>query len=181
MGEAKWRKDNPDKARQAVRDDLRRMVRAASELGIPQMAVGPNKDDWPEDDGDGTMCNFVLGSRGALNEKEARAAADMWRTATARYPKAFFQILFLGYDDDPRELFEFEDLRRYVCRWAELTGMNDAFTANRWIGMGNDRLPVPVEPGIFTAGMGLLIACGVFGEAERQRILAGAPKPVAPS
>ena len=43
-------------------------------------------------------------------------------------------ICLLGYNDDPREVWEFHDARRYLRWWARYAGMNDPATADHWFG-----------------------------------------------
>jgi hypothetical protein len=94
----------------------------------------------------------------------------MWLEATKRYPRAFFVISIAGYDDDPRELWEFEEVRRYIRWFARFTGLNDVESADRWLGSGQGRREGPV-PEEYQGSVALLAACGVFGETLRQEAL----------
>lgn len=49
----------------------------------------------------------TIGSRSNLSKAAAKRGAAMWRQASNRYPKASFMISLLGYNDDPREIWEF--------------------------------------------------------------------------
>jgi hypothetical protein len=42
-----------------------------------------------------------------------------------------------GYDQDPRELWEIVEVRRFVRRWARFVGLTDPATAMREIGDEN--------------------------------------------
>jgi hypothetical protein len=128
------------------------------------------RSDWPEGDGTGIFIPFTIGYRDNLSKAEAAHCAKGWREVTARYPKASFYFNILGYDDDPRELWEFAEIRRYVRRWARLAGLNDMKTADFWVGSYEGRLPKPLPPSL-NVGLGVLAACGVFGEAIRQQAL----------
>jgi hypothetical protein len=121
------------------------------------------------DDGDGMLIPITIGSRGNLFRAEAERAAATWRQATGRFPKASFMVSLLGYNEDPREVWEFRDARRYVRWWARAAGMDDLATADRWLGLTSaigQTMPTPWA----IAGMGFLVACGVFGEELRQAI-----------
>lgn len=100
------------------------------------------------------LCHLTIGTRANLTNREADRAAEAWRAVRARSPEAIINIMILGYDDDPRELWEFPKVCRYVRRWARSAGIDapDAVVA----------LPVT---GLLLAG--LLAACGVFGEEMR--------------
>jgi hypothetical protein len=110
----------------------------------------------------------MIGIRGNLTNTEVNRCVAMWREVTARYPKAVFVLQFVGYDDDPRELWEFPEVCRYVRRWARSAGLSDFGTADYWLGTGEGRLPTPSE---HAWGVSFLAACGVFGEALRQTAL----------
>jgi hypothetical protein len=53
----------------------------------------------------------------------------MSRDVTTRHPKAYFVINLIGFDDDPRELWEFRDVRLYVRWWARLCSLDDIVKA----------------------------------------------------
>ena len=148
--------------------------------GIPAQLVRYDRDGncdlsgCPGGDGEGMFIPITIGSRGNLSKAEARLGAKMWRQATGRYPKACFMLSLLGYNDDPREVWEFRDARRYVRWWARFAGMNDFATADHWLGMSSAiGRSMPVLGPMATGGMGFLAACGVFGEELRQAALRG--------
>ena len=100
---------------------------------------------------------FTIGTRDELNTRAAGLNAKVWRTALQRHPKAcFFNIA--GYDDDPRELWEFPEVCRYVRRWARLAGMDDIEHTARVLGVGS---PLGEQALLH---LQLLAAFGVFGE-----------------
>jgi hypothetical protein len=129
---------------------------------------GPNNKDWPAADCTDTMMSVIIGMRGNLTKARARKCAAIWREVLKRYPKAMLYFSVLGYSADPRELWEFSDVCRYVCWWARFAGMDDINTANRLIGMES---PMRAIPHLATSGVSFLAACGVFGEALRQHAL----------
>ena len=120
----------------------------------------------PVGDGAGMFIPITIGSRGRLSKADARRAAAMWRQAIGRYPKACFMISLLGYNDDPREIWEFDDARRYVRWWARFAGMDDPAIADHWLGASSAIGRAWFSP-MATSGMSFLAACGVFGEEAR--------------
>jgi hypothetical protein len=168
--------DDPDKAREAVVKDGQRLFRAMRDSGAPATIMSlDNQDQWPDyGDGEGVLIPFTVGHRGELAMEDAKRAAEHWRAATARYPKAIFQIVFLGYDEDPREIWEFPEVRRHLRRWARLTGLNDGAAAVSWLGTGEGRLDPPLDmeaASSLVLGPKLLALCGAFGEQARQAAL----------
>jgi hypothetical protein len=170
--------DDRNAARRAAKEELRENVRFMRANGIPAELVFYDRggtcdlSGCPDSDGEGMFIPITIGSRGNLSKAEARRAAAMWRQATNRYPRACFMISLLGYNRDPREVWEFRDARRYVRWWARFAGMNDPATADHWFGAGSavgQTMPAPWG----TGGMGFLAACGVFGEELRQAALRG--------
>jgi hypothetical protein len=163
--------DDRNAARRTATEELRDNLHFLRALGIP--AVFYDRDgncdlsDCPDGDGEGMFIPLNIGARGNLSKAKARRGAAMWRQGTDRYPNACFMICLLGYNDDPREVWEFRDARRYVRWWARFAGMDDSATADRWLGASSSigqTMPAPWG----TGGMGFLAACGVFGEEARQ-------------
>jgi hypothetical protein len=170
--------DDPNAARRAAAEELRETLRLMRGLGGAAEVVFYGRDGdcdlsgGPDGDGEGMFIPINVGSLGNLSKAEARRAAAIWRQATGRYPKACFAICLLGYNDDPREVWEFSDARRYVRWWARFAGMDDPATADHWLGASSvigRSMPAPWA----TGGMGFLAACGVFGEELRQAALRG--------
>ena len=172
MGEAKWRRDHPEAAREAATRDIRRGARFMRELGVPAQAVSSDDmSDWPDQgDGEGVFVPMSIGMRGDLTDADAEKAADMWRKATARYPKALYNLMIHGYDDDPRELWEFPEVCAYVRKWAELVGLDDIDEADRWFGSCRGRRYPPLD-GVMASSLGFLAGCGVFGDEMRDKAL----------
>ena len=160
------RKDEANEARKAAMADLRELMKSCREMGPLAVLWDGDFSGWPDSDGDGMFIGIVIGLRGDLSKAEARRRAAMWREATNRYPKAGFIISLAGYDEDPREIWEFDDTRRYVRWWARFAGMDDLKTADSWLGLTS-----AIGASNNYAGMGFLAACGVFGEAARQMSL----------
>jgi hypothetical protein len=147
--------EDPHEASKAADRDLDAMIRDLQNLRAQRNLPGPvvlrrfdngRFDDsawWPERDAQGIA--FAIGLRGELGKAEARNAAKAWREVTNRYPKGVFILNIPGYDDDPRELWEFPDVCRFVRWWARFAGMDDPETADRWIGTGKGRLTPPLS------------------------------------
>jgi hypothetical protein len=142
------RKDDERLARQQAEKDSQEFLRVMSELKqtAPGFEAASNV--------------VVIGKRGYFSRHEAKRAAKAWREAVTRYPHASFYPNLAGYDDDPREIWEFEDASHYVRQWAHFAGMDDLETALRYCKQIPDAL-------------GFLAACGVFGETIRRQSLAG--------
>jgi hypothetical protein len=102
--------------------------------------------------------------RGDLNKREARKAAKQFREARLSHPLSPIALMIAGYDDDPRELWDFPEVCRYVRWWARAAGLDDWQTASAvpWI--------VP------SWGNAFLAACGVFGD-DHPLILLATPPP----
>jgi hypothetical protein len=157
--------EDPKRARDAARRDLDRLIDMINATPGAD-AVGYNADGvgaLPSDiapDGDHAVVHLIIGSRGRLTRDAAKDAANVWHQITTKYPKACFCIELAGYDDDPRELWELADVARYVRRWAILAGIRSlADVPNR-------------EWAQESRMLGFLGACGVFGEAMKQKVIA---------
>jgi hypothetical protein len=96
------------------------------------------------------LVQLTIGARGSLTRSFAEAAAKAWRETLKRHPKASFGISVAGYDDDPRELIDFPEVREYVCRWARFAGVN--FESLDTISFASE------------GDIAFLAACGVFGD-----------------
>jgi hypothetical protein len=93
---------------------------------LPQEFVAmENQDKWPTGDGESTTIMMPIGQRGELTKRNARETAAAWREAVRRYPKAQLGISMLGYNEDPREIWQIEDAARYVRWWARYAGMDN--------------------------------------------------------
>lgn len=159
-------KDNEQLVRAAVAREMQHIRQCLNTLpgdnkvcGYEDFEKVASKDS--STDGDRMMISISIGVRSALNRTEARLAAKLFRKAVVRYPKAIFLISILGYDDDPRELWEFEDVCRYVRKWARFAGVDDVETAAKYFANFD------------TGTMGFLAGCGVFGEVMQRQSLTG--------
>ena len=68
---------------------------------------------------------FAIGRRGNMTPSTCEKAAAAWRTITAENPKARFMLQVGGFDDDPRDLWEFPEVCAYVQLWARFAGLTD--------------------------------------------------------
>lgn len=75
---------------------------------------------------------------------QAKMAARKWEEMLTCAPAARVMLSISGYDDDPRGLWEFEEVRRFVQQFARFAGINDAM---------NERLE--------DDSMAMLATCGV--------------------
>jgi hypothetical protein len=165
--------DDKDLARQHVLKEWQQAIGVMRGMNCPVQPAfydGHDFSGWPDGDGEGMFVPITIGARGDLSKAEAKKGAAMWREVIKRYPKACFMITLLGYNEDPREVWEFRDARRYVRWWARFTGLDDITTAERFFGPSS---PVGQAFGIRGNGVGFLAACGAFGEELRQRALRG--------
>jgi hypothetical protein len=87
-----------------------------------------------------------IGTRGELTRQAAKAAARQWKGLLRRAPKAQVYLSIAGYDDDPRALWEFDEVRNFVQQFARFAGINDVMDYS-------DRLAADC--------VALLAACGV--------------------
>ena len=166
--------DDKTLARKLAQDDLRNILAFADTLNVPSQAVAYDDsglDAMPLGDGDRTIISIHIGERGSLTKHDARVAAKAWREATRRCPKGLFFIALLGYDRDPRGIWEIPEAARYVRRWAKYAGMNVYDEADRWLGPGS-AIGQSGMPNA-TAGLSFLAACGVFGDEIKRQALAG--------
>jgi hypothetical protein len=168
-------KEDKGLAREMVREEMEKNIALFRQQDVPSEIVGYGRDGvdsgkLPPGDGGRLFVPISIGARGSLSKQRARDGARAWHEAVRRNPKAFFMISLLGYDEDPREIWEIPEAARYVRWWAKYTGMDDLKTADRFFGtqsaIGNSGISVA------TSGMGFLMACGVFGEEGRRQILA---------
>jgi hypothetical protein len=98
------------------------------------LAITPMNDAWEyneqpamnelPDDPPGTV-DFIsqgIGERGKLTRQAAKHAAKLWKECLRRQPQAHITLSISGYDDDPRALWEFDEVKRIrsavctVCR-----------------------------------------------------------------
>ena len=172
--------ENKKAAKQMADEDFRHTVRFARDAGIPHHAFSYEHGipkDLPPGDGEGTMMPFIMGMRDSLTKTDARKAAAMWRHLVAYYPKAIFYLNMLGYDQDPREIWEIVDAARYVRWFARAAGLDDLDEAQRILGPGSptweagQAMADPIGNNGVAGTIGFLAACGVFGDELKQEAL----------
>ena len=147
--------EDPDSARRLAAKDVARLLATAHAIGGKDFhATGYDATSVGSTaalgDGEGVHIELTIGMRGSLARSFAKAAAKTWREMLKRHPKALFGVSIAGYDDDPRELCDFPEVREYVCRWARFAGIN--FETLNTLPFAEEEL------------VAFLAACGVFGD-----------------
>jgi hypothetical protein len=147
--------EDPNIARRLAAKDVARLLKTArAVVGKDFHAAGYDASSVGSTaalgDGEGAFVDLTIGIRGSLTRSFAKAAAKAWREMVKRHPKALFRVAIAGYDDDPRELCDFPEVREYVCRWARFAEINFETLST---------LPFADEESV-----AFLAACGVFGD-----------------
>ena len=156
------KKEDKRIAEEMVAADMNRLTQFLRGLGeqVPMVAYDEKGlDPLPYDsaDGDGVIVNLQIGARGSLSKERARQSAQAWRETALRYPKAYFIIALLGYDEDPREVWEIPEAARYVRWWAQYTGIADNIdSGHHFLG---------------PTGVAFLAGCGVYGDDLKREAL----------
>ena len=133
-------------------DRVRKMAtEITAELGNEMDVAGPEDDTSHYGDGKRVMTSFHIGSRGKLNQSTAEEYAESWKDFRARHPKSPVVIFFLGYDMDPRQIWDIPECAQYLRWFAEAAGINQP-----------SDLPPDIDGQLFCI-MGL---CGVFRMAK---------------
>ena len=55
-----------------------------------------------------------------------------WRETSMRFPNSGFYLQIAGYDNDPREPWEFPEVARYVRRFARTAGLDSRKLVTKW-------------------------------------------------
>jgi hypothetical protein len=118
-------------ARSFVATDLVDLARRLRERGIQPNVLDP--DDVIEDDPH-SVIQLIIGHRGNLTGRQAKEAAKRWKLARSQAPRSPVHVTIAGYDQDPRALWEFAEVCRFVRRWARGAGLADPYVAMREIG-----------------------------------------------
>ena len=99
-------------------------------------------------------------------------AAAAWRTITAENSKAKLMLHIGGFDDDPRELWEFPEVCAYAPQWAKLVDLDAPEEADEWVAgsCGRGRLARPLtDDELLGNGFSVLSGLGVFGPGFQRR------------
>jgi hypothetical protein len=155
-------------AREQANADIRRgldqLKQTAERDGVPLDVAAISDDgklpDTLEATNETVFVAFAIGTRDLLTTKEADRLAGAWRETSKRLPNSIFSLHIAGYDNDPRALWEFPEVTRYVRRFARTAGLDTEEAVMKWLH--------PNAPGF-------LAACGVFGERMRQEALSSDP------
>jgi hypothetical protein len=149
--------ENKKIAGQMVTDELRFLERHARETGGIVMESDGPFHDLPDFDDQCVM--FSIGARDELTRSEARKWGRAWRRFVHRYPNARIYIHLLGYDDDPREIWEIASAAEYVRQWAKYAGIADIKEFAEAEALPLHRL-----------SLFFLLACGAFFGEEMGRL-----------
>jgi hypothetical protein len=74
----------------------------------------------------------------------------MFRQVRQRYPRAIIYINLLGFDEDPREVWQIPLARKFFRRWAKALDITDPEIAE--------------QQSLDPTSIGTLAACGAFGD-----------------
>jgi hypothetical protein len=167
-------------AAKLVEQEIKQVAGDMKKLEVPADVISfENLSNWPAGDGEGSFMPITIGVRGKLTKREARHAAMMWREVTRRYPKGIFMINLLGYNEDPREIWNIPEAARYVRWWARFADMNDLKTAERYVldapDIGVTSLNIK---SIAESNVAFLAACGVFGDEMKTSVLRNHKPPI---
>jgi hypothetical protein len=168
VAEARAHRDDPQAAREAVENDVAGVIQQMRDMrarGVDTAVVDSRDDTSRYGDGAGTLFPITIGIRGKLTAIEAKEYAGFWCEMIKRHPKGIFCPHFFGYDGDPRELYEFEDVRRYVRQWAQFAGITSP-----------EAIGVEGAEGF----VGLLAACGCAG-FEHIQVITDDGSPIKPT
>jgi hypothetical protein len=95
--------------------------------------------------------SHCIGTRGELTRQAAKRAARLWKDMLQHAPNAEVYLSIAGYDDDPRALWEFDEVRNFVQQFARFAGIDDVMDYS-------ERLAADC--------VALLAACGVRCSAD---------------
>lgn len=122
--------EDKDAAHKAAERDVagfaQQLKQLSTEHDIPVDVVSAEAGVLPDIPGDGEGCwfPFSIGTRDRLTKEEARMSAQFYRRVRQRYPKAKLYINILGYDQDPREIWEFPEVRRFFRWWVRFAELD---------------------------------------------------------
>lgn len=132
--------------RQAVERDARRFADTIADAAARHPAT-ESDSSAPSSDGPPDFISFEVGARDDLSRAAAERTGKQWRELVVHYPKAHFVPHILGYDDDPRALWDFPEVCEYMRAWAKAAGIRR----------------IDDMPSVDTSTIVFFAACGVFG------------------
>jgi hypothetical protein len=142
--------------KELVKQDAERVRRGLAqinaELGNVMDVAGPGDDTSHHGDGERVLVSFHIGSRGELDWFAVQQYAKSWKTFRARHPKSPVVIFFLGYDMDPREIWDIPECVQYIRWFAKAVDINKP-----------SDLPPDIDGNLF----GIMARCGVFPDVTR--------------
>jgi hypothetical protein len=114
--------ENKNLAREAVERDRQQFlktVRRAAAAGRGTVVIQPDPPEGPPPDSIG----LEVGARNNLTQAEAESIGRRWRELITRYPKTHFIVHLAGYDEDPRNLWDFPEVCEYMQHFAKAAGI----------------------------------------------------------
>jgi hypothetical protein len=147
-------KEDETIARRLVADEFQKQLDVAKQHPNVEFKYWqPAHGELPDASGaQSTFVNIVVGVRFDLTKQAAKNAGIGFRQAVEKYPNAQFHLNLMGYDEDPRELWDIVEAARYIRQWAKFAGLHS---------------PEDVKVPLWFCGMGLLAACGCWGDEMR--------------
>jgi hypothetical protein len=102
------------------------LERLQRDLGATMHHVGCGEGGLADDIDsiDANKAVFLVGGRGALDVYHVSAAADTFREVLVTHPHLQFAFVIVGFDNDPRGLWEISEARWYVKMFRELVGLD---------------------------------------------------------
>lgn len=97
-----------------------------------------------------------IGGKGHLDDATLRKMQDAPRMVHAAHPNAEITLFIDGYDNDPRELWQIEEVVQYIRRFARASGLHD------WKG----ELFLVLD----SVSKGLLIACDAIDKPHPYKV-----------
>jgi hypothetical protein len=102
------------------------LERLQRDLGATMHHVGCGEGGLADDIDsiDANKAVFLVGGRGALDVYHVSAPADTFREVLVTHPHLQFAFVIVGFDNDPRGLWEISEARWYVKMFRELVGFD---------------------------------------------------------
>jgi len=142
--------EDSKRAHELVMEDIANAGREARKIGRVDVATFIELNQTEATNR--TLITIVIGTRDQLTKREADSAGKAFRTLRSRHPYSRILLCIPGYDQDPRELWDFPEVCKYVRRFSRAAGLNDWRAASE----------VPwADP---SWGVAFLAACGAFGD-----------------
>ena len=119
---------DPERVRQAAREHaakFARMINQAEVAAFDEIATL----DVAREGADALLC-LEIGDRAHLTQSRARETARALAEAIIKVPQALFSIVVRGFAEDPRELWEIPEVKRYIGQFADALAAHGAHTSD---------------------------------------------------